>query len=239
MEILPRPPGTKDERQWQMWFEKIWRTLSGTTGRITSPIAIGGQTSYILVEEDGTVVSYGDATTFDDVYPSSVAVGVGGTAPTFSAYAGNLKAYEFTGGVSNKELQIGWQLYHSYKEDSDISPHLHLYFVSGVADAGKTIIFNLEYDWANIGDTGTISTTTITGTYTIPSNSTTYKNVVFSFNGVPGTPIIGTGKKISSVFMTRLVRRQDLDSFTSSVWLKSADIHIEQNTRGSRQVLVK
>jgi hypothetical protein len=201
-------------------------------------------TSYTEIESDGTLVSKGNATTWDDVYPSSVAVGVGGTAPTFSAYSGNLKAYEFTGATSNKELQIGWQINHSYLEGSSISPHLHLYFVSGVGDTGKTIIFDMEYDWANINDTGAIVTTTLTGTYTIMADSTTYRNIIFSFTGTGSgtgnnTPITGTGKTISSVFMARVVRRQDLDSFGSSVWLKSADIHIEQDMRGSRQILSK
>lgn len=181
-------------------------------------------------------------TTWTDVYPSSVAVGVGATAPTFSAYSGNLKAYEFTGGVSNKELQIGWQLYHTYKEGSSISPHIHLYIPNN--GSGGTIIFDLEYDWANVDDTGAISTTTLTGELTLPANSNVYRNQIFSFTGTGSgtgnnTPVVGTGKLISSVFMTRLVRRQDLDSFAGSVWLKSADIHIEQDMTGSRQVLTK
>lgn len=205
---------------------------------------IGDGTNYTAFEADGTTVSYGTATTFDDVYPSSVSVGVGGTAPNFTAYSGNLKAYEFTGTVSNKEIHVGWQLYHSYKLDSSISPHLHIYIPSTADGAGKTIIFDMEYDWSNIGTTGVITTTTLTGTYTIGANNTVYRNEIFSFTGTGSgtgnnTPIVGTGKNISSVFMTRIVRRQDLDTFASSVWLKSADIHIEQDMRGSRNIFTK
>jgi hypothetical protein len=45
--------------------------------------------------------------------------------------------------------------------------------------------------------------------------------------------------KISSIFMAKFTRRQDLDTCPNSVWLKSADIHIEQDTRGSRKILIK
>lgn len=200
--------------------------------------------NYSTFESDGTLVSYGAATTYDDVYPSSVTVGVGGTAPSFTAYNGNLKAYEFTGGVSNKELHIGYQLYHSYKEGANISPHLHLFFTSGAADIGSTIIFDCEYTWTNVDQEGAVATQTLTGTYTIGANSTVYNNEIFSYTGAGSgtglnTPIVGTGKTISSIVMTRVVRRQDLDTFTGSCWLKSADIHIEQDTRGSRQILIK
>lgn len=196
---------------------------------------IGDGTNYTEFEADGTPVAYGTATEWDDVYPSSVAVSVGAAAPSFTAYnGGNLKAYEFTGGATNKELQIGYQIYHSYKEGSTVIPHIHVTFTSGAADAGKTIIFDLEYEWQNVGDTGAYSTTTIQGTHTIAANNTVYRNEVISFGNVAGT-----GKTISSTFMTRLVRRQDLDSFTSSCWLLSADIHIEKNMNGSRTPTAK
>lgn len=172
--------------------------------------------------------------TWDDVYPASVTVGVGGTAPSFTAYNGALKAYEFTGGVSDKVLAIGYQLYHSYLEGSEIMPHIHITFTSGAADVGKTIIFDLVYEWDNAGDTGAHGTTTLRGTHTIAANSTVYKNQIISFGN-----IVGTGKKISSTFMTSLTRMQSADTFTGSCWLLSADIHIEKDLAGSRGVFNK
>lgn len=195
----------------------------------------GTSPNYSTFEADGTLVAHGTATTHDDVYPSSVAVGVGGTAPSITAYnGGNLKAYEFTGGVSNKNMQIGYQIYHSYKEGSVITPHIHVTFTSGAADAGKTIIFDLEYEWQDISSTGAYSTTTVRGTHTIAANNTVYRNQIISFGD-----ITGTGKKISSTFMTFLTRMQSVDTFTGSCWLLSADIHIEKDTIGSRQATAK
>lgn len=193
----------------------------------------GTDTNYTEFEADGTMQAVGAATTWDDVYPSSVTVGVGGTAPSFTAYAGgNLKAYEFTGGTSNKELQIGYQIYHSYLEGSIIVPHLHLHINNN--GSGGTVIFDMIYHWANRDATGAVSETTVQATATLPADSTVRQNYILSFGN-----ITGTGKTISSTFMTQIKRRQDLDTFTGSVWLLSADIHIEKNTIGSREALSK
>ena len=153
-DTLQRPPATEDKVQWNAWYDRVWRVLGGAVGRIVAPLKIGSATNYTEVEADGTVVSYGDATTYDDVYPSSVSVGVGVTAPAFLAYNGAMKAYGFVGN-KNEEIHVGFQLYHSYLEGSGISPHLHLYIPAGTK--GETVIFDCEYTWANIGSTGAIT----------------------------------------------------------------------------------
>lgn len=190
-------------------------------------------TNYTQIESDGTVIFHGAATVFDDVYPSSVTVSTGATAPSFSAFGGStLKAYEFTGGASNKELHIGYQIPHSYQEGTSIYPHLHLFITNSAP--GGTVRFDMDYEWANVDDTGTISVTTINQSIALPNNSTTYRNRILAFPA-----ITGTGKKISSVFMSKITRRQDLDTFSGSVWLLSADIHIAKNSVGSRQEYIK
>jgi len=110
-DILQKPPPEDDTRGWYRWFYRVCELLNNAW-----PIRFGEKPNYSQFDEDGTLVAYGDATTWDDVYPSSITVGVGGTAPSFTAYnGGNLKAYEFTGGVSDKQLHIGYQIYHSSK----------------------------------------------------------------------------------------------------------------------------
>jgi hypothetical protein len=241
---LQQPPLADNDTPSSRWMIEVWKKL-GRAGALLGSLRFGSETNYSQFEEDGTLVANGDATTWCDVYPSSVTVAVGGTAPSFTSYnGGSLGAYEFTGAVSNKEMQIGYQLYHSYLEGSNITPHIHLAFTSGASDAGKTIIFDCEYEWNNVSATGAYSTVILTGTYTIGANNTVYRNEKFNFTGTGSgtghnTPITGTGKTISSIFMTKLTRRQDLDTFASSVWLLSADIHIEQNTIGSRKIATK
>lgn len=50
---------------------------SATSARGNGPVTLGGYTDYSTFESDGTLVAYGAATVWDDVYPSSVAVGSG------------------------------------------------------------------------------------------------------------------------------------------------------------------
>lgn len=228
---LPQTPRPEDKNLYQ-WFIEVWKKL-GKKGALLGALRFGSQNSYSGFEDDGTLYAVGDARTWDDVYPSSVTVGVGGTAPSFTAYnGGNLRAYEFTGAVSNKELNIGYQLYHSYDEGTAIVPHLHLFIANN--GTGGTVIFDLIYTWANAGSTGNLTETTVQASVTLPANTTKYNNYIFSFGN-----IAGTGMEISSVLMTLVRRRQDLDTFAGSVWLKSADVHIEKNTMGSREAFTK
>ena len=136
---------TRMSTRWALWFQDVAKRVSGYFDELyTTKITTDTNDLTINCGTDKTLVLSHVVT--DDVYPSSVTVGVGGTAPSFTAYSGNLKAYEFTGGTSNKELIIGWQLNHSYQEASSITPHIHVHFTSGAGDATKTIIFDFEYE---------------------------------------------------------------------------------------------
>lgn len=192
--------------------------------------------NYSEFEADGTLVAYGTAQTWTDVYPSSVTVSANPTAgATFSEFSGNLRAIEFTGsGVNSKEVQAGFQFPHDYAEGSTIVPHLHLFIP--VSGATGTIKFGCEYTWESIGSSGAVGTSTITGTLTIGQSMGPYNNRILSFGGLDGT-----GKGISSVFMARFFRNpaDPTDTFASSVWLTSADIHYLQNTNGSRNETTK
>lgn len=186
-------------------------------------------------ESDGTLVFNGNATVYDDVYPSSVTVGAVVNAPNFTSYNGNLRAYEFVGsGALTKELNIGFQIPHSYKEGTDIFPHIHLFVPNDLT--GGTIKFYCEYTWTNINQIGVINTTTVNGYIIRSINNGINNNIKLNFGSISGL-----NKTISSIFMCRIYRNPaDIeDTFESSVWLKSADIHIERDTIGSRQPLIK
>lgn len=202
--------------------------------KFPATVRIGTSSNYVQVDENGDISLVGTATQWDDVYPSSVTVGTqGSNVPAFTAYNGNLKAYEFHGAVNLKEINLGFQLNHSYKVESTIVPHIHVYAPSD--GSGGVVKFGCEYTWASIDSVGVLATTTVYGTVTLAA-STVYNNKIISFGN-----ITGTGKGMSSVFMCRLFRdpTDNADTFGSSVWLKSADIHIEKDTIGSRQELVK
>jgi hypothetical protein len=194
----------------------------------------GGNT--LEVGSDGTLKLNGNATAFVDLLPSSISIGGGGNAPSFTAYnGGNLRAYEFVGsGAQLKELNMGFQLPHEYKEGSSIMPHIHLHVPND--GTGGTIKFYCEYEWANIDQAGAISPVTVAGTKVVTANFGAQNNVIVSFGN-----IVGTGKTISSIFMCRIYRdpADASDTFGASAWLKSADIHVEIDTLGSRQATSK
>lgn len=196
----------------------------------------GDQSNYSQFENDGTLVFKGNATVFDDCEPLGITVNTTGpNAPAFTAYSGgNLKAYEFVGVTTLKDFNCGFQMPHSYKVGSDVSPHLHLYIPDNVV--GGVIKFSYEYTWTNISQTGAVSVSTGSGTLTRISNAGIAHNEILSL-GI----LNGTGKTISSMLMMRLFRdpTDAADTFEASVWLKSIDLHFEKDTVGSRQILTK
>lgn len=170
---------------------------------------------------------------WDDLLPSAVSIGGGASSPSFTAYNGNLRAYEFLGtGPTTKDIQMQWQLSHSWLEGSDIEPHLHLYVPNNAT--GGVIKFYCEYTWVNVdGVEG--AATTISGMLTIAAGAgNLHKILQFS-------TVSGTGITLSSVFSARIYRNpaDASDTFGASVWLKSADLHRQIDSLGSRQEYIK
>ena len=186
--------------------------------------------NYLAIVEDGTPILHGAATGWEDVAPSSVSVGVGAAGPSFTAYAGNMRAPEFPGVTVTKEIFFHFQMPHSRRVGSDIIPHLHLHIPDD--NAGGGIKFYLEYHWNDIDDTGAVVTTTVSGVIARSANQGINKNAKLSF----GT-ISGAGRGISSILSCRVYRNPSdaADTFSGSVWLKSADVHVEIDSIGSRE----
>lgn len=188
--------------------------------------------NYSEFEADGTYVAHGDATTFDDIGPMATSVGSGVNAPSFTNYYGSQYAYEFVGTSNTKNIYMAFQMPHRYKAGSNVSPHLHLYIPTVSAPAA--VKFTMTYTWTNIGAAETSETSLSTVINLDVADSNTHK--LFEF-----TPdITGTGKTFSSIIQCVFTRNpgDSQDTFTSSVWLKSADVHVEMDKLGSRQEYV-
>jgi hypothetical protein len=192
--------------------------------------------NYFKTEETGFQESFGDARSYDDVYPSAVSIGRGASAPSITTYLTgtnfDFKAPEFPSAAPAKEITLHFQIYHSYDEGTPIDTHLHLYIPDDAT--GGDIVFDYEYYWANIGDTGAPTTTTGSATLTRAASAGIAQNYLFEIESA----IVGTGKEISSILSITL-SRDTADSFGSSVWLLSDDCHIRKNTSGSRQETAK
>lgn len=137
--------------------------------------------------------------------------------------------------IANQEqdLFFGQQLPHSYKEGTDIYPHIH--WCPKTAGNGTTdvIRWGLEYIWAN--DEDVLPTSTII--YVDALVPTTAKQIhMDAFD-----KLIGTGMKISSIIKVRLFRNSSHvnDTFTGGAYLFEFDAHHQIDTPGSIEMLSK
>lgn len=191
-----------------------------------------GGGNYTAVEADGTLEFNGDATVWDDLRIPGLSVKLGASAPDLVAFlgAGNLKAYAFDGGATSEEVHFTIQLPHSYKEGTDITPHVH--WSPTTANAGNVQWF-LEYSWANI-DATFPAVTTINVIDAASGTAWDHQMGVMS-------AITGTSKTISSMLVCRLYRDPTggSDTYGDDASLLEIDFHFEMDTVGSRTVSAK
>ena len=205
-------------------------------GTILAPFAkFGGTTHYSEFEADGTYHMAGDATVWDDITVPGLSVRPSGSLPPAltSGFAGNanLYTYQFIGtGGSVNECYFSIQLPHGWKEGSTIYPHVH--WTPTDANAGD-VKWQLEYTWANLNTAfgGSTADSVVSA-----ASGTAWQSQVSGF-----TPIVGTGKTISSILVCRLFRdpADVADTYAHDVSLISFDIHIEKDTIGSRGITTK
>ena len=194
-------------------------------GLTTMPTGITKDTDMIMEFAN----SYANSCVLGDTYDmvgTNISLGDGLIGNTSDSFGVALKAWP--AGVRT-EVFFDVQLPHTYKQGTDIKPHVHWAVPSG--DAGN-VVWGLEYLWRNkdeaIGDTEII-TNTIT-----PDN-----------HGVQLIDTIGTLSKpnssISSILVCRLFRRGDdaLDTYPHEVYLAQFDFHHEIDAPGSRWEWVK
>lgn len=211
----------------------IDRTATSTANK-TTPADIE---RYILTdnaqfEADGTLVFTSAATVWRDLLPTAVYTPTGVQSPNITVYPGatTLKCQEFP-NAGAEEFNPTYQLPHEWLEGSTVYPHLHIAIPND--GTGGTINFQMVYQWANVAQTGVVSEVTINSTtITRTANQGISHNHIVSFPA-----IVGTGKTLSSCISCRVVR--STGTFTPSVWLKSADVHVECDMLGSRQEFIK
>ena len=106
---------------------------ANSTITLRAATAIGGDTNYTQIEEDGTLKFKGAATVFDDLrVPISAIRLAGAQPPSETAYkGGSVLAFS---SVADKTIYFTVQIPHSYKEAAIIEPHIH--WVLPVAGAG-------------------------------------------------------------------------------------------------------
>lgn len=153
--------------------------------------------------------------------------------PDWVAYKGGL-VLSFGAEViegNEEEVYFMIQLPHAIKEGSTIKPHVH--WVAKTDEASKAVRWGMSYSFANIDATFPDETTIHVNTAT---NNDADKHLVGYFPDIELTSM-----KISSMLIIKLFRNSSSvsDTYTGEAYLLEFDIHIEINTIGSREVLVK
>lgn len=199
----------------------------------------GGGTDYVEVEADGTLEFNGTATAWEDLRVPVSAVRVpGAKAPTWTAYsASQLLGFSYQAVAGNEEeIYFVAQVPHSYKEGSNITPHVHWVPNEDTVDDPEVVRWGLEYEWINMDGTFA-GTTTIYAEESMTDRADDHIRTDFS-------AITGTGKTMSSMIVCRLFRNSShendtYDNGTALALLLETDFHFEQDTVGSRAILTK
>lgn len=209
--------------------------IVANSSSLTTPWYWRGSDGTILVEieTDGTLVFHDSATTWNDINLSLIPPATGAAAPSVIAINGDarLKCYAFAGGGAvPDEISGSCEILHDYKEESNITPHIHWCPVD--ANAGD-VKFQLRYMWVERNGTFSGGQTI---SVVLPAPGVAWQEVRSSF------PVIsGTGHHIGSRFIYNLFRDQTdvQDTYGSNVGVFDFGIHFERDTLGSRGITAK
>lgn len=210
------------------WATDAWTQIAAS-GLNLEGVSFGDASNYSTFEQDGTLLMIGDATVWEDLRISIVLRGSGGNSPVFSQLQGNLYAYKFSGTAVN-EIYFELQMPHSWKDGTTIYPHVH--WVSSGSSTSQ-VTWGLDYEWKNIGEAFTGTTSNIT------TSATPGGVKVHNINNIGSSGITESDKGLSSMIMCRLYRNGLTDANNEDCFLLAFDLHYEMNTIGSHGVLTK
>jgi hypothetical protein len=133
--------------------------------------------------------------------------------------------------INEEEVYFMIQLPHSIKEGSTIKPHIH--WVPKSDEASKKVRWGMSYSFANI-DAAIPDATVIYADADTNNNSDTH--LVGYFPDIPLPDMLISGMMIIKLFRNS---SSASDTYTDEAYVLEFDIHIEHNTIGSREVLIK
>ena len=117
---------------------------------------VGAGTSCLTVQSDGTIVFTGDATVWDDIRAPATAINPPGQVsdPDWD----NTNGGWLFDPAGTEILYIILQFPHSYKEGSNVDPHVH--WMPTNTQPGS-VLWRIEYKWTNIDGTDAGATTDV------------------------------------------------------------------------------
>lgn len=173
-----------------------------------------------------------DGEAYDDIRVSGLSTKTNATAPDLVAFAPattNLLTYGFNGDATTEQVYFAIQLPHSYKEGTNISPHVH--WTPTDTNTG-TVVWSLEYTWAN--NAGTFPAPTTITSPAVAAGGTAWVSKYSDFGDINGS-----GKTVSSMLICRLFRDPANDTYEHDAALLEVDFHYQIDSFGSHDELTK
>jgi len=132
---------------------------------------------------------------------------------------------------ATEAIYIVAQLPHTYKEGTDIHPHIHWQQMNS-----SSVVWKMSYKWFNSGETAPAAFTTITSGAGVFSYTSGNISQLSSFGGIGGQ-----GKEISSLLLITVFREDNIDAGAGGgdALAFEFDIHILNDSTGSRYEFVK
>jgi hypothetical protein len=224
-----------DLKSFWYWDNSTWNQIAASNIPLTN-IKFGDASNYSSFDADGTLFMYGSATIWDDILvPFSQARLGSASKPDFDyANVGLL----FPQNDPSEKIYIVVQIPHSYKEGSDIFPHIHWQQTNA-----STPTWKMDYKWFNNNETVPASFTTISPSSVVNTYVSGNLAQISSFGSITGAANSSGGglspisKTISSLLLVVIYR--DDNVVTGDVLGFQFDIHIERNSIGSHSAFAK
>jgi hypothetical protein len=187
--------------------------------------------SLYFTDDNGNITRLGGENWDDTVVPALMISG-GASAPTRASFAGGPMEVYFFDDAQDDEAHFTLQLPHTYKEGTDLFPHVH--FAQSSAATGSAVVWELSYSIQDIGETFAASTT-IKGTNTISGTQWAHQ-----IGDLP--TISGTGLKVSAILtgrIRRLASSATADNYTAGAAFLGFDCHHQVDSLGSSTATAK
>lgn len=191
-----------------------------------------------VVESDGTMRFDSGAVVWDDLRVSPDATAKGNDAPVYETFRNGTTLWFFEDN-NFQSVRFTVQIPHTWKEGTDLEPHIHWTAVENGATTSERVEWNLEYTVANFGSQFGVTDTLIATTMAGDGETTgilAYKHMITPFGTIDGSEL-----KISSILIFKLFRNGGVnnDDFGGHAGYLSFDLHYQMDTHGSRLRYVK
>lgn len=186
-----------------------------------SAAEFGDGTNKLTITNNGTLLLSGCATTWDDFRVPLTQTKQGATAKPDFDYTN--VGYLFPQNDPDEILYIIAQMPHTWKEGSDIGPHVHWR-----QTANQNAVFKISYAWTNNG-----SPISAFSTYVMDQPEFSFSSGSLMQLSAGSALISGVGKTLSSMLMIKLYREDNV--YTGDALVYDFDIHYEKDSLGSNE----